>query len=137
DARDGREESWQFRKGLADFVADLLGDDEAVLSKPVTISAEGVEDGKALAVDIAINWQAVGFDERLRSYVNVIRTVDGGTHEEGFRKALTGTLNRWGEANRAFRKNDPKLTGEALREGMVAVISVKMPDPQFEGQTKG
>ena len=137
DARDGREESWQFRKGLADFVADLLGDDEPVLSKPVTISAESTEDGKALAVDIAINWQAVGFDERLRSYVNVVRTVDGGTHEEGFRKALTGTLNRWGEANKAFRKNDPKLTGDALREGMVAVVSVKMPDPQFEGQTKG
>jgi DNA gyrase subunit B len=137
DERTGRDETFLFKKGLADFVADLLGGDEAVLSKPVTIAAEGTDHGKPLACDIAINWQAVGFDERMRSYVNVIRTADGGTHEEGFRKAITGTLNRWGEANKAFRKSDPKLTGDALREGLVAVISVKMPDPQFEGQTKG
>jgi DNA gyrase subunit B len=139
DERPGRKrtETFSFKKGLADFVGELLGDDEALLAKPVTISREEVVDGKSLACDIAINWQAVGFDERMRSYVNIIRTADGGTHEEGFRKAITGTLNRWGDANKAFRKSDPKLTGDALREGMVAVVSVKMPDPQFEGQTKG
>jgi DNA gyrase subunit B len=108
-----------------------------VLAKPIVISRAETVDGKPLALDIAVNWQAIGFDERTRSYVNVIRTSDGGTHEEGFRKAITGTLNRWGEANRAFRKGESKLTGDAVREGMVAVISVKMPDPQFEGQTKG
>jgi DNA gyrase subunit B len=137
DERDGRRETFLFRRGLADFVAALLGDDESVLPKPVTVSAESVEGGGRLACDIAVNWQAVGFDERLRSYVNVIRTADGGTHEEGFRKAITGTLNRWGEQNKAFRKSDPRLSGDAVREGMVAVVSVKMPDPQFEGQTKG
>ncbi len=139
DERPGckRTETFSFKKGLADFVAGLLGDDEALLAKPVTITREERVDGKSLACDIAINWQAVGFDERMRSYVNIIRTADGGTHEEGFRKAITGTLNRWGDANKAFRKSDPKLTGDALREGMVAVVSVKMPDPQFEGQTKG
>jgi DNA gyrase subunit B len=132
-----RTETFTFKKGLEDFVGVLLDGDEAILSKSVTISREEVVDGKPLACDIAINWQAVGFDERTRSYVNIIRTADGGAHEEGFRKAITGTLNRWGDANKAFRKSDPKLTGDALREGMVAVISVKMPDPQFEGQTKG
>jgi DNA gyrase subunit B len=138
DERPGHKqtETFEFRKGLADFVAELLADDEAVLSKPVTITREEVLDGKSMACDIAINWQALGFDERTRSYVNIIRTADGGTHEEGFRKAITGTLNRWGQSNKAFKRGDKPLTGDALREGMVAIISVKMPDPQFEGQTK-
>jgi DNA gyrase subunit B len=139
DEREGRRrtETFQFRKGLPDFVAELLGGDDALLPRPVTMTREEVVDGKALACDIAVNWQAGGFDERTRSYANVIRTGDGGTHEEGFRKALTGTLNRWGQANKAFRRDDRPLTGDDLREGMVAVVSVKMPDPQFEGQTKG
>ncbi|MEX0658976.1 MAG: DNA topoisomerase subunit B [Egibacteraceae bacterium] len=137
DERDGRSETFQFKRGLADFVAELLGDDEALLSKAVGITREETLDGKALACDIAVNWAEGGFDTRLRSYVNVIRTTDGGAHEEGFRKAITGTLNRWGQANGVFKKADPTLTGDDLREGMVAVISVKMPDPQFEGQTKG
>ncbi|MGI8874312.1 MAG: DNA gyrase/topoisomerase IV subunit B [Egibacteraceae bacterium] len=139
DEREGRRQTatFTYRRGLVDFVEHLLAGDGAVLPKPVAITREGSEGRARLACDIAINWQAMGFDERVRSYVNIIRTADGGAHEEGFRKALTGTLNRWGEANGGFRKNDPKLTGDALREGMVAVVSVKMPDPQFEGQTKG
>jgi DNA gyrase subunit B len=137
DERDRRNETFQFRKGLADFVAELARGEDTVLSKPVLISRAETADGKALACDIAVNWLAGSFDERMRSYVNVIRTADGGTHEEGFRKALTGTLNRWGQANKAFRKDDRALTGDDLREGIVAVVSVKMPDPQFEGQTKG
>jgi DNA gyrase subunit B len=139
DERAGHAQSatFQYRKGLSDFVAGLLGADEALLSRPVTIGRAETVDGKALAVDLAVNWQASGFDERVRSYVNIIRTSDGGAHEEGFRKAITGTLNRWAQANKAFRKSDATLSGEDLREGIVAVISVKMPDPQFEGQTKG
>ncbi len=137
DERSGRAETFEYRRGLADFVAALLGDDEPVLTKPILVSRSDTVDGKPLACDIAVNWQAIGFDERVRSYVNIIRTADGGAHEEGFRKAVTGTLNRWGEANKAFRKGDPRLTGDAVREGLVAVVSVKMPDPQFEGQTKG
>ncbi|MPZ73543.1 MAG: DNA gyrase subunit B [Nitriliruptorales bacterium] len=137
DERTGRKETFEFRKGLADFVNDLLGDDEAVLSKPVIVSRSEVVHDRSLACDIGVNWQAVGFDERVRSYVNIIRTADGGAHEEGFRKAITGTLNRWGEQNKGFKKGEPRLTGDAIREGMVGVISVKMPDPQFEGQTKG
>ncbi|HUH08513.1 MAG TPA: DNA topoisomerase subunit B [Egibacteraceae bacterium] len=137
DERDGRAETFLFKKGLADFVAELLGEDAPLLGRSIAIVREGADHGKALACDIALNWAAAGFDERMRSYVNVIRTPDGGAHEEGFRKAITGTLNRWGQGNGAFRKADKPLTGEDLREGLVAVISVKMPDPQFEGQTKG
>ncbi|HSK91584.1 MAG TPA: DNA gyrase subunit B [Euzebyales bacterium] len=136
DLRDGRRERFAYRRGLEDFVSQLLGDDEGILDRAIVLhQAEQVND-QALAFDMALNWVAGGVDERVRSYVNVIRTSDGGTHEEGFRKALTGTLNRWGQANRAFRKGDPALTGDDLRDGLVAVLSVKMPDPQFEGQTK-
>ncbi|MDP8970662.1 MAG: DNA gyrase subunit B [Actinomycetota bacterium] len=137
DERSGRSEALRFPGGLIDFVGVLLDGDEPLLSRPVVISRAETSDGRSLACDIAVNWAAGGFDERLRSYVNVIRTPDGGAHEEGFRKAITGTVNRWGQANRAFKKGDPVLTGQDLREGMVAVISVKMPEPQFEGQTKG
>jgi len=138
DERTGRSEEFRFRGGLADFVADLLGAGEPLLTKPISISRSEAFEGHPLACDIAVNWSASGFDERVRSYVNVIRTPDGGAHEEGFRKAITGTVNRWGQANRAFAKSDPQsLSGDDLREGMIAVISVKMPDPQFEGQTKG
>ena len=136
DLRDGRGERFQFKRGLADFVDQLRGEDEAILDRPILLSQSEHVAGQALAFDLALNWLQAGSDERLRSYVNVIRTSDGGTHEEGFRKALTGSLNRWGQANRAFRRGDPVLTGEDLREGLVAVLSVKLPDPQFEGQTK-
>ena len=114
-----------------------MGDEERVLTKPILVSRAETFEGKALACDIALNWAVASFTERLRSYVNVIRTADGGAHEEGFRKAITGTINRWGQQDEAFAKADPQLTGDDLREGLVAVISVKMPDPQFEGQTKG
>ena len=66
-----------------------------------------------------------------------MRTADGGTHVEGFRRALTTTLNRFGRDTGALLKKDPNLTGDDIREGMVAIVSVKLPDPQFEGQTKG
>jgi DNA gyrase subunit B len=138
DERDGRSESFRFTKGLTAFVGELLGDDEPLLPKSVTLSAEETDDhGNALACSVAVNWSASGFDERVRSYVNIVATTDGGTHEEGFRKAITRTLNTWGQANKAFKRGDAALTGDDVREGMAAVLSVKMPDPQFEGQTKG
>lgn len=138
DEREGRQrtETFVFRKGLADFVSELLAADEPLLNRPITLERSEKVGGKSLACELAINWSANNFSERVRSYVNVIRTADGGTHEEGFRAALTGTLNRWAKAN-ASRKGDADLTGDDLREGLVVVLSVKMPDPQFEGQTKG
>ncbi|MPZ86489.1 MAG: DNA gyrase subunit B [Nitriliruptorales bacterium] len=138
DEREGRErtDTFVFRKGLADFASELLGADEPLLSRPITLERTEQVGGKSLACEIAINWAASAFSERVRSYVNVIRTADGGTHEEGFRSALTGTVNRWAKAH-AAKRGDADLTGDDLREGLVVVLSVKMPDPQFEGQTKG
>lgn len=139
DARDGRKEQFQYKNGLADFVTDLLGDDAPLFSKPVVISASEEVDGKALACDIAVTWLETGHRERVRSYVNIIRTPDGGAHEEGFRTALTASVNSWGQNQRGLfpKKGPDKVTGDDLKEGMVCVVSVKMPDPQFEGQTKG
>jgi DNA gyrase subunit B len=136
DERDDRDETFQFRKGLVDFVDLLLRGQEAI-AKPIEIRHEGEIDGHAVALDVAIAWSEGFHDERLRSYVNIVRTADGGTHEEGFRRALTATLNKFGRDANALTKKDPNLSGDDTREGLVAVISLKLPDPQFEGQTKG
>ncbi|MDP9022801.1 MAG: DNA gyrase subunit B [Actinomycetota bacterium] len=136
DDRTGRSETFRFRAGLADFVAELLHGRDPV-DEPIVIHHEGEVGGDPMAVDVALTWSEGFHEERLRSYVNVVRTVDGGTHEEGFRTALTRTLKKFGRDSNALTKKDPDLTGDDVREGLVAVISLKMPDPQFEGQTKG
>jgi DNA gyrase subunit B len=136
DERDGTKETFRFKKGIVDFVDLLLHGKEAI-AKPVEIHHEGEVDGNPVALDIALAWSEAFHDERLRSYVNIVRTADGGTHEEGLRRALTSTLNKFGRDSNALVKKDPNLTGDDTREGLVAVISLKMPDPQFEGQTKG
>jgi len=136
DDRDGRSATYRAKKGLVDFVTELLGEAEPLVT-PITLADTRIVDGKPLALDVAFAWTESFHDDRLRSYVNVVRTSDGGTHEEGFRRALTATLNRFGRDTKALSAKDPNLTGDDVREGLVAVISIKMPDPQFEGQTKG
>jgi DNA gyrase subunit B len=136
DERDGQSDTFRFRKGLVDFVGELLHGKDPV-AKPVEIHHEGEINGDPVALDVAIAWSEAFHDERVRSYVNIVRTADGGTHEEGLRRALTTTLNKFGRESNALTKKDPNLTGDDTREGLVAVVSLKMPDPQFEGQTKG
>ncbi len=136
DERDGRSQTFRYRHGLRDFVGQLLGGREAITST-LEVHDERTYEGHALALDAAFTWSDDFHDDRLRSYVNIVRTADGGTHEEGFRRALTSTLNRFGRDSGALLKKDPNLTGDDVREGLVAVVSVKLPDPQFEGQTKG
>ncbi len=136
DDRDGRSVTYRSKKGLVDFVNELLGDAE-MLVPVITLTDERKIDGHAVALDVAFTWSEAFHDDRLRSYVNIVRTADGGTHEEGFRRALTTTLNRFGRESKALGVKDPNLTGDDVREGLVAVISIKLPDPQFEGQTKG
>ncbi len=136
DDRDGRSETFRFKHGLTDFVRELLHGREA-LATPVEIHDEREWEGLPVALDVAFTWSDGFHDDRLRSYVNIVRTADGGTHEEGFRRALTTTLNRFGRETGALLKKDPNLTGDDVREGLVAVVSLKLPDPQFEGQTKG
>jgi DNA gyrase subunit B len=136
DERDGRSETFHFTRGLADFVERLLSGKDP-LTPPITLTDEREHEGRKVALDVAFTWSDGFHDDRLRSYVNVVRTADGGTHEEGFRRALTATLNKFGRDSGALLKKDPNLTGDDVREGLVAVVSLKIPDPQFEGQTKG
>ncbi len=136
DDRDGRSATYRSKKGLVDFVTELLGEAEPLVPV-ITLSDEREVDGLPVAIDVAFTWTEGFHDDRLRSYVNIVRTADGGTHEEGFRRALTTTLNRFGRESKALGVKDPNLTGDDVREGLVAVVSIKLPDPQFEGQTKG
>ncbi|MFA9432485.1 type IIA DNA topoisomerase subunit B [Egicoccus sp. AB-alg2] len=136
DDRDGRSQTLKFKHGLTDFVNELLHGKDP-LTHPIELHDEREFEGHPVALDLAFTWTDGFHDDRLRSYVNIVRTADGGTHEEGFRRALTSTLNKFGRDSGALLKKDPNLTGDDVREGLVAVVSIKLPDPQFEGQTKG
>ena len=136
DERTERSESFHYTHGLADFVTLLLkGNDPMV--KPVEFHDASEVDGHKVALDVAFTWSEGFHDERTRSYVNIVRTADGGTHEEGFRRALTAVFKDFARSSKALTKKDPDLIGDDIREGLVAVVSIKLPDPQFEGQTKG
>ncbi|WP_122862278.1 DNA topoisomerase (ATP-hydrolyzing) subunit B [Campylobacter showae] len=130
DQRNCRNESFHYEGGLESFVTDL-NKNEAV-SKAVSFSG-GEED---VLVDFALMYNDT-YSENLLSFVNNIKTPDGGTHEAGFRAGLTRVITNYIAANAAAREKDTKITGEDIREGLIAVISVKVPEPQFEGQTKG
>nr|WP_315061861.1 DNA topoisomerase (ATP-hydrolyzing) subunit B [uncultured Campylobacter sp.] len=130
DQRNGRSESFHYEGGLESFVMDM-NKNEAV-SKAVSFSG-GEED---VLVDFALMYNDT-YSENLLSFVNNIKTPDGGTHEAGFRAGLTRVITNYISANAAAREKDTKITGEDIREGLIAVISVKVPEPQFEGQTKG
>ncbi len=130
DLRDGFSESYHFDGGLKSFVEDL--NKVAPVSKAVFFSG-GEED---VIVDFALLYNE-SYTENLLSFVNNIKTPDGGTHEAGFRMGLTRAITSYVIANAAAREKDTKITGEDIREGLIAVVSVKVPEPQFEGQTKG
>ena len=130
DQRNGRIESFHYEGGLESFVTDM-NKNEAV-SKAVSFSG-GEED---VLVDFALMYNDT-YSENLLSFVNNIKTPDGGTHEAGFRAGLTRVITNYIAANAAAREKDTKITGEDIREGLIAVVSVKVPEPQFEGQTKG
>ncbi|MFW5933409.1 MAG: DNA gyrase/topoisomerase IV subunit B [Actinomycetota bacterium] len=136
DDRDGRSRTFRSKHGLRDFVTELLHGTDPVVA-PIEVHDAREFEGHTVALDVAFTWSDGYHDDRLRSYVNIVRTADGGTHAEGFRRALTSTLNRFGRDTGALLKKDPNLTGDDIREGLAAVVSVKLPDPQFEGQTKG
>ncbi len=136
DERDGRSETFVFDEGLTAFVERLLGGAEPLV--PILeIHDERELDGDPVALDAALTWTDGFHDERMRSYVNIVPTADGGTHEEGFRRGVTKVLKDASRSSRAVRKKDPDLVGGDLREGLAVVLSLKMPEPQFEGQTKG
>ncbi len=130
DQRDGFNESYHFEGGLKSFVEGM--NKAAIVARAVNFS--GAEDD--VIVDFALLYNE-SYSENLLSFVNNIKTPDGGTHEAGFRMGLTRAITNYTLANAAAREKDTKITGEDVREGLVAVVSVKVPEPQFEGQTKG
>jgi len=132
DDRADREATFYFQGGIVSFVRHLNRKRKVTHDRPVYI--EGMEG--TTSVEVAFQYQSDSWSETLLAFANNINTIDGGTHVTGFRAALTSSLNDWGRKNGAMKDNDPNLTGEDVREGLTAVISVKLVDPQFEGQTK-
>jgi DNA gyrase subunit B len=130
DERDGSKESFKANGGLVDFVK-YLGQGKDNLSKIVPIEYKG-DDGE---VEIALQWTNA-YSESVYSFANTINTHEGGMHEEGFKKSLTNVLNRYGRAKGLVKEKEDNLIGEDVREGLIAIISVKLREPQFEGQTK-
>ncbi len=131
DTRSNEENVFQYENGLVDFVENMNRATEPVHKEIIHI--EGHAEG--VSVDVAIQY-SVEYTENLRSYVNNIYTIEGGTHLSGFRAALTRSLNNYGKNNNLFKEKVPVPTGEDFREGLTTVISVRVPNPRFEGQTK-
>jgi DNA gyrase subunit B len=126
-----REKSFYFEGGLVSFVRHLNKSREALHQRPIYV--ERMEGTTTIEVALQYN---DSYSENLSSFANNINTVDGGTHVTGFRAALTSSLNDWARRSGLLRESDSNLSGEDVREGLTAVVSVKMIDPQFEGQTK-
>src|SRR3954452_3047439 len=128
---EGARADFHYEGGIEDFVRYLNENKEAVQRKVVFFEADGDEG----AVEVAMQWNS-SYQESIFSFANNINTHEGGSHLSGFRSALTGTLNRYARDKGFLRERDDALSGEDVREGLTAVISVKLQDPQFEGQTK-
>ncbi|MDO5861689.1 MAG: DNA topoisomerase (ATP-hydrolyzing) subunit B [Thermoplasmata archaeon] len=129
DLRSGRKETFHYDGGVSEFV-QYLNRSKTPLH-PAPIHFEGERNG--VSIDIAMQWTD-GYNEEIDSFVNTIFTPEGGTHLAGFRTALTRTINDYGKANNLLK--DTTLEGSDVREGLTAIVSIRMPEPQFEGQTK-
>jgi len=121
-----------YEGGIRDFVAHVNASKESLFSEVGYL--EGAEDGQE--VEIAFQWNTGFNSDGLHSFANGINTLEGGMHEEGFRSALTAVMNRYAKKRGLLRDNDDNLQGEDIREGLTAIISVRLAEPQFEGQTK-
>jgi DNA gyrase subunit B len=131
DERIDRERSFYFEGGLQSFVRHLNRNKESLHTRPIYVERK---EG-ATAVEVALQYND-SYTENVLAFANNINTVDGGTHVTGFRAALTSSLNDWARRAGVLKDSDGNLSGEDVREGLTAVISVKLTDPQFEGQTK-
>ncbi|HTK45734.1 MAG TPA: DNA topoisomerase (ATP-hydrolyzing) subunit B [Patescibacteria group bacterium] len=131
DKREDRERSFHFEGGLQSFVRHLNRNKEALHSRPIYVERR---EGSTL-VEVALQYNDT-YTENVLAFANNINTVDGGTHVTGFRAALTSSLNDWARKSGVLKGSDTNLSGDDVREGLTAVISVKLTDPQFEGQTK-
>jgi DNA gyrase subunit B len=132
DERDeGKSDVYQYAGGIRDFVAHLNASKEPV--HPQIIYFEG--QANSHYVEVAMQWNS-SYNDAVSTFANTINTHEGGTHEEGFRAALTSTINRYARNSALLKEKDPNLSGDDVREGLTAIVSVKLREPQFEGQTK-
>ncbi len=135
DERAGREQevTYLYKGGIVDFVKHLNASKEALFSKVAHYEDEDGENGQTL--DIAVQWNT-GYHEGIHGYANGISTIEGGMHVEGFKTALTSVVNKYARAKNLLKEKDDNLLGEDIREGITAIVAVKLREPQFEGQTK-
>ena len=126
-----REKTFRYDDGLIDYVKYLTGSKDTI--HPSVIAIDAVDE--RMSLEVAMQWN-VSFNESVHTFANTINTHEGGTHEEGFRAALTNTVNKWGETWGMIKKREDRVTGDDIREGLTAIVSVKLAEPQFEGQTK-
>ena len=126
--------TYRYDNGLFDYVHVLNAGSKTVINEDI-IYFEAEDTVRHMALEVAMQWTG-SYKESVHSYANTINTHEGGTHEEGFRAALTSLVNRYARENKLLRDKDDNLTGEDVREGLTAVISIKISEPQFEGQTK-
>jgi DNA gyrase subunit B len=126
-------DTFRYDEGLIDYVRYLTGAKDPVHSSVIAVEADRPERG--ISLEVAMQWNN-SYTESVHTFANTINTHEGGTHEEGFRAALTNTVNKWGENWGMIKKSEDRLSGDDIREGLTAIVSVKLAEPQFEGQTK-
>ncbi len=129
-----REDRFRYPGGLVDYVAHLNHSKEPVHPTVIGFSDE-TSTGMRMSIEVAMQWND-SYSESVYTFANTINTAEGGTHEEGFRAALTTTFNEWAKSKGHLKEKDNNLEGSDIREGLTAIISLKIADPQFEGQTK-
>nr|QFF92477.1 DNA topoisomerase subunit B [Rathayibacter toxicus] len=130
-----RSDVFHYEKGLVDYVDYLNSLKKADLVHSEVIYFESEDTERRISLEVAMQW-TTAYTESVHTYANTINTHEGGTHEEGFRAALTTLVNRYARANNLLKEKDENLSGEDIREGLTAVVSIKLGEPQFEGQTK-
>jgi DNA gyrase subunit B len=135
DGEQARHDIFHYERGLIDYVEYLNSQKKADVVHPDVISIESEDTDRKIALELAMQWNT-SYQESVHTFANTINTHEGGTHEEGFRAALTTLMNRYARDAKILKEKDDNLTGDDIREGLTAVISVKLAEPQFEGQTK-
>ena len=128
-------ESYMYERGLVDYVEYLNKTKKVELIHPEVIAFESEDNDRKISLEVAMQWTNA-YTESVHTYANTINTHEGGTHEEGFRAALTTLVNKYAREKNIIKEKDENLSGDDVREGLTAVISVKLAEPQFEGQTK-
>jgi DNA gyrase subunit B len=130
-----RHDSFCYERGLMDYVEYLNSAKKIEVIHPEIIGLESEDKARTISLELAMQWTNA-YSESIHTYANTINTHEGGTHEEGFRAALTTLINKYARDKGILKEKDENLSGEDVREGLTAVISVKLAEPQFEGQTK-